>query len=95
MTTRIKKPKALVIYLCLIAFCGCVDDLAPSNISVERYVELLKKGDYDATELPNFTSKDIPALLAYRNERQLINDFPENKISSYWLSECTLGMYVP
>ena len=45
-------------------------------------------------ELPNFTSKDIPVLLTYRNDSKLIKDFPINMISSYWLAECTLGMYV-
>lgn len=89
-----KTLKILLIYLCLISFFGCGDDSDPSNISVERYVELLKKDDYDASELPNFTSKDIPALLTYRNESQLIKDFPVNMISSYWLPDCNLGMYV-
>ena len=91
---KMKILKTLIICLILIGFFGCEDDSEPSTISVDRYVELLKQGDYDASELPNFTSKDIPALLAYRNESQLIKDFPVNMISSHWLSECSLGMYV-
>ena len=89
-----KNLKILLICLCLISFFGCEDDSAPSNVSVDNYVELLKKGDYNSSELPNFSYEDIPALLAYRNESQLIKDFPVNMISSYWLPECTLGMYV-
>lgn len=63
-------------------------------MNVDSYVELLKKGKYDNMELPDFSSKDIPALLAYRNETQLITDFPTNWISSSWTPECSLGMYV-
>jgi hypothetical protein len=69
-------------------------DTDPTNITVERFVELLKQVKYDADQLPEFSSRDIPALLAYRDESQLIKDFPINMISSYMLSECTLGMYI-
>tara|TARA_R110002072_G_scaffold264748_1_gene423570 strand:- start:42368 stop:42781 length:414 start_codon:yes stop_codon:yes gene_type:complete len=57
-------------------------------------VELLKQGKYDADQLPEFSSSDIPALLTYRNEIQVIKDFPVNTLSSSLTSECTLGMYV-
>lgn len=65
-----------------------------NNIEVNRYVELLKEGKYDSFDLPAFTYKDIPALLAYRNETQIITDFPHNGISSLWMPECALGMYI-
>ncbi|REG88723.1 DUF4943 family protein [Algoriphagus antarcticus] len=90
-----KTLKTLIACLFLISFLGCdTNEFAPSNMNVDRYVKLLKASKYDYSELPNFTYKDIPALLAYRNESQLIKDFPINMISSYMLSECTLGMYV-
>lgn len=73
---------------------GCEENSAPSNMTVDRYVELLKKGKYDASELPEFSSRDIPALLAYSNDTQLIKDFPRNIISSLWLPDCSLGMYL-
>lgn len=83
-------------FLCIIllSFFGCQDESDPPRMSVDRYVELLKAGKYDYWELPPFTSKDIPALLAYRNDAQLITDFPMNRISSSWTPECALGMYV-
>ncbi len=44
--------------------------------------------------LPEFTYQDIPALIKYRNETQIITNFPHNGISSLYEPECTLGMYV-
>jgi len=44
--------------------------------------------------LPPFTAKDIPALLQYRNENQMITNFPHNMVSSFMVPECKLGMYV-
>jgi len=89
-----KTLKTLITCLFLLIFLGCTNDSDPTNITVERYVDLLKKGKYEADQLPNFTSQDIPTLLAYRNESQLIKDFPINMISSSITAECTLGMYV-
>ncbi len=89
-----KTLKTLLACICLISLLGCEDDSDPSTVSVDRYVELLKNGKYDASELPDFSSRDIPALLAYRNETQLIKDFPTNMVSSLWLPDCSLGMYV-
>ncbi len=89
-----KHVKTLITCLFLLTFLGCEEDSDPSTISVERYVELLKQGKYDADQLPEFSSRDIPALLAYRNESQIIKDFPVNTLSSSMTSECTLGMYI-
>lgn len=88
-----KSLKTLLACIFLLTFFGCEDDSNPSTITVERYVELLKQGKYDADQLPEFSSRDIPALLAYRNESQIIKDFPVNTLSSSLTSECTLGMY--
>jgi hypothetical protein len=64
------------------------------NPNVEKYIELLKSNQYDSINLPAFTYLDIPALLKYRNETQIITNFPHNGISSLWEPECKLGMYV-
>lgn len=45
-------------------------------------------------DLPSFTFKDIPALLKYRNEHQIITGFPINGISSIGMPDCSLGMYI-
>ena len=91
-----KTLKILILCISLMSFIGCDKDESENlnNVGVDRYIELLKEGKYDSLELPEFTHKDIPALLEYRNETQLIKDFPINGISSLWLPECRLGMYV-
>jgi hypothetical protein len=75
--------------------CNKKDDVGDiNNIEVEKYIELLKAGEYEFWELPPFTAEDIPALLQYRNETQMITRFPRNLLSSYGMPECKLGMYV-
>lgn len=66
----------------------------PKDLDVETYIALLKSNQYDSLNLPAFTYKDIPALLKYRNETQIITNFPHNPISSLYGPECKLGMYV-
>ena len=91
-----KTLRTIIVCIFLISFSGCdkneSEDL--NNLDVDSYIELLKEGKYDSFELPEFTYKDIPALLEYRNEIQIIKDFPINGISSLWLPECKLGTYV-
>ena len=65
-----------------------------SDIYVERYISLLKLNQYDSLDLPAFQSADIPTLLKYRNDDQIITNFPHNPISSLYAPECKLGMYV-
>lgn len=91
-----KTLKTLIVCIFLTSFLGCDNDESEdlNNVDVDRYVELLKEGKYDSLELPEFTYKDVPALLEYRNEIQMIKDFPINEVSSLWLPECKLGMYV-
>lgn len=87
----------LVVFCVLtisILACDKDDSDETNNLSVEKYIEQLKTGTYESLELPSFTSKDIPALLVYSNETQMIADFPVNRISSSYLSECSLGIYV-
>jgi hypothetical protein len=90
-----KTLKILIFCVSLISILGCDKDSEElKNADVEKYVEQLKKGEYESSDLPAFTYKDIPALLVYRNETQIITDFPHNGISSLWMPECSLGMYV-
>jgi hypothetical protein len=90
-----KTLKILIFCVSLISILGCDKDSEElKNIDVEKYVEQLKKGGYESFDLPAFTYNDIPALLEYRNETQTITDFPHNGISSLWMPECSLGMYV-
>lgn len=92
---KMKTLKTILILATLIPFFSCdkeAEDL--SKVSVDRYVELLKQGNYDAPDLPDFSFRDIPALLQYRNETRVITNFPYNGLSSYHTEECSLGMYV-
>jgi hypothetical protein len=88
--------KLLIILISLTVIISC-EKSAPvetTNSAVERYIQLLKANQYDSLNLPAFTDNDIPALLKYRNETQIITNFPHNGISSLYAPDCTLGMYV-
>lgn len=94
-----QKMKTLKLFLVLISLtalisCKKSESEVKTELSVERYIELLKANQYDSLNLPGFTYQEIPALLEYRNETQIITNFPHNGISSLYLPECTLGMYV-
>lgn len=91
-----KTLKSLLVLISLTALISCKksESEVKTNLSVERYIELLKANQYDSSYLPTFTYQDIPALLKYRNETQIITNFPHNGISSLYAPDCTLGMYV-
>lgn len=91
-----KTLRTFIICIYLMSCLGCdkKESEDQNNVEVDRYVELLKDGSYDSYELPEFTHKDIPALLEYRNETQMIIDFPVNMISSLAMPECSLGIYI-
>lgn len=85
----------LFLILSFISVTGCKKDgNSLNNPAVESYVRLLKSNQYESSKLPHFTDEHIPALLKYRDEKQLITKFPRNLISSMYSGECKLGMYV-
>ena len=84
----------MMIFLTTLVSCKKKDFESTTNISVNRYIELLKANQYDSVTIPAFTYQDIPALLNYRNETQLISVFPRNPISSFYGGDCKLGIYV-
>lgn len=83
--------KSFLIFA-LIGFSGC--EKHTDNPEVDMYIDQLISGKYESYELPDFSTSDISALLKYRNETTIITDFPHNPISSFWQSECKLGMIV-
>ena len=89
-----KPLKAFIILITLVGLISCNDNKVISNITVDRYIELLKANQYDSLDLPAFTYSDIPALLKFRNETQVITNFPLNGISSFYVPDCNLGIYV-
>lgn len=62
-------------------------------MSVNKYIKLLKTGSYDFIDLPPFDSNDIPELLKYVDDTQVIKNFPINPSSSFYLPDCELGIY--
>jgi hypothetical protein len=90
----------LLIYLAVamatatLAGCRKADVPLSTNVSVASYIEMLKADQYDSSSIPAFTYQDIPALLFYRNDKQLIAHFPRNPVSSFYSSKCKLGIYV-
>ena len=88
--------RLLLLLLAVSTISGCRKNAGPlpDYSRVETYVALLKANQYDSLYLPAFSYADIPALLTYRNETQLISVFPKNPISSYWQRDCKLGIYV-
>ena len=91
-----KALKFITIMVILVGLLSCdkKSDNGITNLTVERYIALLEANQYDSLNLPAFTYLDIPALLKYRNETQIIHNFPRNGISSLYAPDCTLGMYV-
>lgn len=91
-----KTLKLILVLISLTALISCKksESEIKANLSVERYIELLKANQYDSLNLPDFTYHEIPALLKFRNETQIITNFPHNGISSLYAPDCTLGMYV-
>lgn len=86
----------IVLFVAFLSVTACIKktDEIILNPDVEQYIELLKSNQYDSLNLPAFSYNDIPALLKYRNENQIITDFPHNPISSFYGPECILGTYV-
>ncbi len=74
--------KTINLLFLLISVLGLIscdkEDNNLEGVSVNKYIQLLKSNNYTAANLPAFTAKDIPALLEYRNEIQLITNFPHN-----------------
>ncbi|MDX9854138.1 MAG: DUF4943 family protein, partial [Tenuifilaceae bacterium] len=90
-----KKVMLMSFVAALFFMVSCNEEGAnKKGITVKEYVELLKQNRYDSLDLPNFTYSDIPELLKYRDEQQVITTFPRNPISSSILIECKLGVYV-
>lgn len=88
--------KYLIFLTTIICLVNCEKNELekPATLNVQTYIALLKSNRYDSLYLPSFTYKDISALLQYRNETQIITNFPHNPISSLYAPECKLGMYV-
>jgi len=84
----VKTLKFLFILVSFIGLVGCdkkeneeITNL--TNLDVEKYIELLKSDQFVSYKIPAFTPNDIPSLLKYRNDNEIVSKFPVNGISSY------------
>lgn len=84
-----KTLKFLFLLVSIIGLIGCdkKDSEEIPNLEVEKYIELLKSDQFVSIKIPAFTSNDIPALLKYRNDNQIVTQFPANYISSFAMPE--------
>jgi hypothetical protein len=80
------------LIILVVATCSC--EKRADNEAVNIYIDKLMSGDFVAFDLPAFTHDDIPALLDYRDASTIITTFPRNPVSSYFQSECRLGIYI-
>jgi len=87
-----KLPFKLLMLTVLFGLISC--EKQRDNPDVATYINQLKSNSYEGFELPEFKPSDIPALLEYRNSTLVITNFPHNGISSLWVPDCKLGMYV-
>lgn len=88
-----KTLKLFIVLIPLITFVSC-EEKENKQTEVEKYVYALKNSQYNDRDLPAFTDKHIDELLKYRNEKDIVTKFPINPISSLWLNECELGIYI-
>lgn len=94
-----KKIKKHIIYLLFtLSIMSCSNNSVDFNHpDVDLFVKQLKAGTYQTkspegfVEVPNFTVKNIPALLEYSSDLTIIPTFPLPPISSYVGGEVKLG----
>jgi hypothetical protein len=84
--------RTIFILILAIFMTGC-EKITLENMTVKKYISLLESGRYDYIELPPFDSKDIPELLKYIEDNQLIKGYPINPTSSFIGPDCKLGVY--
>ena len=88
------KTKSILLVLSLLLISISCEKQNTNNSEVESYISLLKSGQYDSYNLPEFQPSEIPTLLKYINDTTSITKFPRNGISSYMQLKCKLGMVV-
>jgi hypothetical protein len=82
--------KLLFLLTSVLILISCEKDHI-SSPTVDQFVSMIKKGNYNSPYLPNFQPEDIERLLYYSNDFQIIEEFPINSISSYMPTEFRLG----
>lgn len=78
--------------MCLLFVCCEKQNVELSN--VEIFAEKLREDKPESAEIPDFTEDHITDLLNYRNERLNISNFNRNPLSSFYIEEVQVGMYI-
>jgi len=61
---------------------------------VDMFIDVLKEDSTENLESPKFTVDDISELLDYRNDELIISKFPRNPLSSLYMEDVEVGMFV-
>jgi len=77
--------------LCLVFVCCNKQD---KLTEVEAFIENLKEDNTESLRVPDFEVDDIAELLNFRNDQFVTSTFPANPVSSFYMEEVTVGMYV-
>ena len=85
--------KTLIFSLLIVLMTGC-EKVTPDNMSVRKYINLLKSDSYIYNDLPAFSPGDIPELLKYADDDKIITKYPINPISSFIGEDPRPGIFV-
>ncbi len=62
--------------------------------NVGTFIEILKENKIEKIEAPIFSKNDISELLNHRSDDLNISNFPRNPLSSFYMEEVAIGMYI-
>ncbi len=85
--------KALFVCITACLFLVCCNKKSSELSKVDMFIETLKE-DKTRIETPDFNENNISELLDYRNEQLNISNFPRNPLSSFYMENVEIGMYI-
>ncbi len=83
--------KLIICSFLSLVFIGCNNK--DKLTIVDTFIEDLKQSSTKIV-IPDFDVNDIAELLNFRNDQFITSNFPVNPLSSYYMEEVTVGMYV-
>ncbi len=86
--------KIILTYLSVALLFAACNKQTQELSKVESFIEKLQGESEGRFEAADFTKDDISELMKYRNEEAKVSNFPRNPLSSFYLEEVSIGMYV-
>ena len=86
--------KTLFFYIIACLFLVCCSKKSNDLSMVDMFIDVLKEDSTENLESPKFTVDDISELLDYRNDELIISKFPRNPLSSLYMEDVEVGMFV-